>query len=245
VTTDVMAPGVTNGIAHWAWRGGQVYAWPFFIFWWLVARQGWKTGRDGAKAKTGELWAVPEYGRGHAGLKSGPVQRAGRVPGSGEVMAFLSFTDAGQVFLFTDRRNGSARQDHGDDDLSNMPGRTFQDRQQASIDAKAKMLERFKARPAEDDPTIARLRAERQAVVEARKVREAEREAEKEAARKLAAEKAAIEKAAREEAERKAAAEREAARIAEEARILAEAPRKSLMDAVQYMQQRAAGKGRR
>jgi|GEM_PF-1357054 hypothetical protein len=160
-------------------------------------------------------------------------------------MAFLSFTDAGQVFLFTDRRNGSARQDHGDDDLSNMPGRTFQDRQQASIDAKAKMLERFKARPAEDDPTIARLRAERQAVVEARKVREAEREAEKEAARKLAAEKAAIEKAAREEAERKAAAEREAARIAEEARILAEAPRKSLMDAVQYMQQRAAGKGRR
>ena len=129
--------------------------------------------------------------------------------------------------------------------MNNMPGRTFQDRQQASLDAKAKMLERFKTRPAEDDPAITRMRAERHAVVEARKARDEEREAIKEAARKLAAEKAAIEKAAREEAERQAVAEREAARIAEEARILAEAPRKSLMDAVQYMQQRAAGKGRR
>jgi hypothetical protein len=129
--------------------------------------------------------------------------------------------------------------------LNNLPGRTFQDRQQASQDAKAKMLERFKSRPAEDDPNIARLRAERQAVTEARKAREAEKEAVREAARLEAAEKAAVEKAAREEAERVAAEKREADRIAEEARILAEAPRKSLMDAVQYMQQRAAGKGRR
>lgn len=129
--------------------------------------------------------------------------------------------------------------------MNNLPGRTFQDRQQASQDAKAKMLERFKSRPAEDDPVIARLRAERQAVAEARKAREAEREAAREAARLEAAAKAAAEKAAREEAERIAAEKREAERLAEEARILAEAPRKSLMDAVQYMQQRAAGKGRR
>jgi membrane protein involved in colicin uptake len=129
--------------------------------------------------------------------------------------------------------------------LNNLPGRTFQDRQQASQDAKAKMLERFKSRPAEDDPTIARLRAERQAISDARKAREAEREAVREAARLEAAAKAAAEKAARDEAERIAAEKREVDRLAEEARIIAEAPRKSLMDAVQYMQQRAAGKGRR
>ncbi len=107
------------------------------------------------------------------------------------------------------------------------------------------MLERFKTRPAEDDPALAKQRAERQAIVEARKAREAEREAIKEAARVAAAEIAAAEKAAREEAERIAAEAREAFRISEEARIKAEAPRKSLMDAVQYMQQRASGKGRR
>ncbi len=129
--------------------------------------------------------------------------------------------------------------------MNNLPGRTFQDRQQASQDAKAKMLERFKSRPAEDDPTIARLRAERQAISDARKAREAEREAVREAARLEAAAKAAAEKAARDEAERIAAEKREVDRLAEEARIIAEAPRKSLMDAVQYMQQRAAGKGRR
>lgn len=129
--------------------------------------------------------------------------------------------------------------------MNNLPGRTFQDRQQASQDAKAKMLERFKTRPAEDDPNIARMRAERLAIAEARKVREAEKEAIREAARIAAAEKAAAEKAAREEADRIAAEKREADRLALEARRLAEAPRKSLMDAVQYMQQRAAGKGRR
>jgi Family of unknown function (DUF6481) len=125
--------------------------------------------------------------------------------------------------------------------LNNLPGRTFQDRQKASVEAKAKMLERFKTRPAEDDPAIAKLRAERQAIAEARKAREAEREAARELARIAAAEQAAIEKAARDEAERLAAE----ARAAEEARLAAERPRKSLMDAVQYMQQRAAGKGRR
>lgn len=129
--------------------------------------------------------------------------------------------------------------------MNNLPGRTFQDRQQASQDAKAKMLERFKSRPAEDDPTIAKLRAQREAIAEARRAREAEREAIREAARQEAAAKAAAEKAEREEAERIAAEKAEEARIAEAARIKAEAPRKSLMDAVQYMQQRAAGKGRR
>ncbi len=129
--------------------------------------------------------------------------------------------------------------------MNNMPGRTFQDRQQASQDAKSRMLERFKTRPAEDDPAVARQRAERLAIVEARKAREAEREAIRQAEKAEAERKAAIEKAAREEAERIEAAAREAERIAEAARIAAEAPRKSLMDAVQYMKQRASGKGRR
>lgn len=129
--------------------------------------------------------------------------------------------------------------------MNNLPGRTFQDRQQASQDAKAKMLERFKSRPAEDDPTILRLRAEREAIAEARRLREAEREAVREAARLEAAAKAAAEKAAREEAERLAAEKLEAERLAAEAKRIADAPRKGLLDAVQYMQQRAAGKGRR
>ena len=129
--------------------------------------------------------------------------------------------------------------------MNNLPGRTFQDRQQASHDAKAKMLERFKSRPAEDDPIIAKQRAQREAIAEARRAREAEREAIREAARQEAAAKAAAEKAEREEAERIAAEKAEEFRIAEAARIKAEAPRKSLMDAVQYMQQRASGKGRR
>ncbi len=128
--------------------------------------------------------------------------------------------------------------------MNNVTGRNFQDRQQASLEAKAKMLERFKSRPSEDDPAIAKLRAERQAIAEARRSREEAKAAEREAARIEAERLAAIEKAEREEAERIAAAEREAARIAEEARLAAERPRKSLMDAVHYMQQRQAGKRR-
>ena len=128
--------------------------------------------------------------------------------------------------------------------LQKMPGRNFQDRQQASVDAKAKMLERFKARPGEDDPEVQRQREERLAIAAARAEREEIKRLAKLEAERIAAEKAAIEKAEREEAERIEAEAREKFRKEEEARLIAERPRKSLMDAVQYMQQRQAGKRR-
>jgi hypothetical protein len=136
-------------------------------------------------------------------------------------------------------------EDQGEWILNSAMGRNFQDRQQASQSAKAKMLEKFKSRPSDDDPVVAQQRAERLAIAEARAAREAAKEAERLRLKAEAEALAAAEKAAREEAERIAAEEREAARKAEEARLAAERPRKSLMDAVQYAQMRAAGKGRR
>lgn len=119
--------------------------------------------------------------------------------------------------------------------------RNFTDRASASANAKKALLERFKSRPGPDDPIMQQRRAERQAVAEAR----AAREAEKAAARAEAERLAAIERAKREEEERIAEAAREAARKAEQAKRDAERPRKVLLEAVQYMQMRSAGKGRR
>jgi DNA-binding helix-hairpin-helix protein with protein kinase domain len=125
--------------------------------------------------------------------------------------------------------------------LKNPNDRSFTDRQTNSANAKKALLERFKARPGPDDPIMQQRRAERQAVAEAR----AARDAEKAAARVEAERLAAIERAAQEEAERQAELLREAARKAEQAKRDAERPRKVLLEAVQYAQMRAAGKGRR
>ncbi|TCR67186.1 DUF6481 family protein [Bosea sp. BK604] len=119
--------------------------------------------------------------------------------------------------------------------------RNFTDRAAASANAKKALLERFKARPTQDDPIMQQRRAEREAVAVAR----AAREAEKAAARAEAERLEAIERAKREEEERIAEAAREAARKAEQAKRDAERPRKVLLEAVQYMQMRSAGKGRR
>ncbi|SEG33404.1 DUF6481 family protein [Bosea lathyri] len=125
--------------------------------------------------------------------------------------------------------------------MKNPTDRSFTDRQANSAAAKQALLERFKARPGPDDPIMQQRRAERQAVAEAR----AAREAEKAAARAEAERLAAIERARLEEEERLAEIEREIARKAEQARRDAERPRKVLLEAVQYAQMRAAGKGRR
>ncbi|WP_439496158.1 DUF6481 family protein [Bosea sp. (in: a-proteobacteria)] len=125
--------------------------------------------------------------------------------------------------------------------MKNPNDRSFTDRQTNSANAKKALLERFKARPGPDDPIMQQRRAERQAVAEAR----AARDAEKAAARVEAERLAAIERAAQEEAERQAELLREAARKAEQAKRDAERPRKVLLEAVQYAQMRAAGKGRR
>lgn len=125
--------------------------------------------------------------------------------------------------------------------MKNPNDRSFTDRQANSAAAKKALLERFKARPGPDDPVMQQRRAERQAIAEAR----AARDAEKAAARAEAERLAAIERARLEEEERIAELAREAARKAEQAKRDAERPRKVLLEAVQYMQMRAAGKGRR
>ena len=88
----------------------------------------------------------------------------------------------------------------------------FSERRNAANAAKLALLERFKAKPAADDPAVLAKQAERQAVLEAREKRAVEKE-------KLKQEKLARE--AIERAEREAAAE--AARIAAEEAATAEA----------------------
>lgn len=86
------------------------------------------------------------------------------------------------------------------------------ERRNAAIEAKKALLERFKAKPAADDPAVLARQAERKAILEARAIREAEKA-------RLKQEKLAREAA--EKAEREAKAE--AARIAAEEAAAAEA----------------------
>lgn len=89
------------------------------------------------------------------------------------------------------------------------------ERRNAANAAKQALLERFKAKPADDDPRVLARKAERQAILEAREKRNAEKE-------RLRQEKLARE--AKERAEREAIAE--AARIAAEEAAAAEAKAK-------------------
>jgi membrane protein involved in colicin uptake len=125
--------------------------------------------------------------------------------------------------------------------LKNPNDRSFTDRKANSSAAKQALLERFKARPGPDDPIMQQRRAERQAIADARAVRDAEKAAARAEAERLAV----IEAARLAEEERLAEIAREVARKAEQARRDAERPRKVLLEAVQYAQLRAAGKGRR
>ena len=125
--------------------------------------------------------------------------------------------------------------------MKNPNDRSFTDRQANSAAAKQALLERFKARPGPDDPIMQQRRAEREAVAAARAARDAEK-----AAARVEAERLAVIEAARlAEEERIAEIAREVARKAEQAKRDAERPRKVLLEAVQYAQLRAAGKGRR
>ncbi len=89
------------------------------------------------------------------------------------------------------------------------------ERRNAANEAKKALLERFKAKPAPDDPELLAKKAERQAIIEAREKRAIEKE-------KLKQERLARE--AIERAEREAAAE--AARLAAEEAALIEAKAK-------------------
>lgn len=112
----------------------------------------------------------------------------------------------------------------------------FAERRDAAVKAKQTQLEKFRNRPSDDDPTVAKRRAERQAILEARQAREAERE---KARLAREAEEAAL-KALR-DAEAEAA---EAARRAERAAYEASRPRQIIRDVAMYAERRAAGKAR-
>ena len=89
----------------------------------------------------------------------------------------------------------------------------FSDRAATAAAAKKALIEKFKAKPAPDDPAVLARQAERKAIAEARDIRAAERKVAKEAeaARKLAEDQERLAELARQ-------AEAEAARIAEAAR---------------------------
>ena len=54
-----------------------------------------------------------------------------------------------------------------------LPGQNYQDRQATAAKARQALVEKFRARPAADDPAVQQREAERKAVIEARKLREA------------------------------------------------------------------------
>lgn len=100
--------------------------------------------------------------------------------------------------------------------MRNQVNKTFADRRNDAAEAKKKLLEKFKAAPAPDDPEMVAKRAEREALAAAREERRAERERVKleEQARKEAEAAAAAEAAYREEnAEKIARDEAEKSRI--------------------------------
>ena len=85
------------------------------------------------------------------------------------------------------------------------------ERRNAANDAKKALLERFKARPAEDDPAVLARKAERQAILEAREKRAVEKEQKRqEKLAREAAERAAREAAAAEARDRLNATDAEA-----------------------------------
>jgi hypothetical protein len=89
---------------------------------------------------------------------------------------------------------------------------TFADRQSTAASAKQALLEKFRTRPAADDPAEIARRAERARIAEAR----AARLAEKEAARKAEADRIAAERKQKEDARLAAEAAIEAERLAAE-----------------------------
>jgi hypothetical protein len=99
---------------------------------------------------------------------------------------------------------------------SNKPAHTrtnFDDRISAAAAAKQALLERYRARPAADDPAVIEQQAALKAIADARDVRAAERKAAKEAE----AARVAAELAARRTQEQIAAAEAKARQLALEA----------------------------
>ena len=116
--------------------------------------------------------------------------------------------------------------------MSTHKNKTFTDRLKTAGEAKQALLDKFRARPAADDPAVVERQAARQAVSNARDARTAEREAQaakSQAARQAKAEADAVEQRAREAAEQEQR-QRDAAAVAQREAAL-EVDRKAARDA--------------
>src|SRR3712207_3713725 len=109
--------------------------------------------------------------------------------------------------------------------MSGHKDKKFSERLSTATDAKKAMLEKFRARPAADDPAVVARQEARQAISDARDARKAEREA----ARKAQDARDAAEREARELAEQEQR-NREAAE-AQEREAALEVERKAVRDA--------------
>jgi hypothetical protein len=97
-------------------------------------------------------------------------------------------------------------------------GHNFQDRQAEAANARKAQLEKFRSRPDPNDPAVLEKEAKRRAVIEARRVREAERERKRKIKEAEEAAKRAAEGAARQEQLRLEAELQEQLRLEEIAR---------------------------
>lgn len=118
-------------------------------------------------------------------------------------------------------------------------GANFHDRQKSAAEAKKALLEKFKTRPAADDPIVMEREAQRREIIAAREAREAEREVRRKAearerARLDAEQQAALQ--ARMEAEEK---DREAAEIAETKQLEREAAEAAELKALMEIEKKA------
>ncbi|MGA8600185.1 MAG: DUF6481 family protein [Beijerinckiaceae bacterium] len=111
-------------------------------------------------------------------------------------------------------------------------GHNFQDRQSEAANARKAQLEKFRSRPDPNDPAILEKQAQRRAVIQARKAREAERERQRKIREAEEAARKAAEETARQEQLRLEAELQEQLRLEEIARKEAlEAEKKAERDA--------------
>ena len=92
--------------------------------------------------------------------------------------------------------------------MKNLKDQNLDERLKRAAEAKRAILEKFKARPAEDDPDVVKRKEGRAAIAVAREARDAERRKIKEAEAAERAEREAVEKVARIEREKREAIER-------------------------------------
>ncbi|MGL4243620.1 MAG: DUF6481 family protein [Beijerinckiaceae bacterium] len=120
----------------------------------------------------------------------------------------------------------------------------FSDRQAAAAEARKALLDKFKSRPAEDDPAVLARKAEREAVLTAR----AEREAVKAKARAEEEAKLAViraEKEAQEAAERSAREAQEAAARAAREAARSNLVSRAILEQMDWKAQRLAARKKR